>query len=81
MSMTERLHTVAVYPPGDSHNRVLIPDLLTAAEDAPHLAVTYAAEAIAALSAVPVGKWRATVVASVEVEDAPSSTTNPAIQQ
>lgn len=71
MSMAEQLHTVAVYAPGDSFNRVLIPGLLMGAEDAPREALVYAARAIAALNGVPPSQWRATVVSSTEVEDAP----------
>jgi len=70
MTMVERLHTVAVYPPGDSYNRVLIPGLLMDAERAPAEAVIYVARAIQALAALPPEQWRATVVSSTEVEDA-----------
>ena len=41
------------------------------AEDAPREALVYAARAIAALNGVHTSQWRATVVSSTEVEDAP----------
>lgn len=65
-------YTVAVYPPGDSFARVLIPALAAdSAEQACLHARTCATEAIAALRRHAPQAWRTTVVSASEVADAP----------
>ncbi len=63
--------TVAIYPPGDSHNRILVPDLqLTEGGDLERAAKSYALDAITALVALPQSKWCMRVVQTGEVQDA-----------
>lgn len=69
--MSQKLFAVAVYPPGDSFNRVVITSLEAPEADVLESAVVYAEQAIAALRKVPSDQWRARIVAGAEVQDAP----------
>ena len=68
--------TVAIYPPGDSHNRILIPEVAPGADGSLEHAKAYALNAITALAALPQSQWRMHVVQSNEVQDANPITDN-----
>ena len=68
--------TVAFYPPGNSHNRILIPEVELGPDGSLEHAKAYAQDAITALAALPQSQWRMHVVQSNDVQDANPITKN-----
>ena len=68
--------TVAIYPPGDSHNRILIPEVEPGTDGSLEHAKAYALDAITALAALPQSQWRMKVIQTSQVQDADPITDN-----
>ncbi len=61
--------SVAVYPPGDSFNRVVITSLECEAHEVENSARGHAHAALTALAKVPPASWRTAIVSQTEVTD------------
>ena len=68
--------TVAIYPPGNSHNRILIPEVEPGIDGSLEHAKAYAQNAINALAALPQSQWRMQVTQTSQVQDADPITDN-----
>ena len=68
--------TVAFYPPGNSHNRILIPEVELGPDGSLEHAKAYAQDAITALAALPQSQWRMKVIQTSQVQDADPITDN-----
>ena len=68
--MPTTTYTVAIYPPGNSHNRILIPEVEPGADGSLEHAKAYALDAITALAALPQSQWRMQVTQTSQVQDA-----------
>lgn len=66
----KQLYSVAVYPPGDSFKRIVIPSLECEPDQVADSAKGHAQAALAALSKVPPAQWRTAIVSQTEVTDA-----------
>lgn len=64
-----QLFSVAVYPPGDSFNRVVIPNLACEPHQVADSAKGHAHAALAALAKVSPDNWRTVIVSQTEVTD------------
>lgn len=65
----KKLFSVAVYPPGNSSKRVVIPGIECELDEACDSAKGHAHAALVALSKVPPEHWRTSIVSSTEVTD------------
>ena len=75
--MNAKTHcTVVIYPPGDSHNRILIPEVELGEGGSLDHAKAYALNAITALAALPQSQWRVQVTQTSQVQDADPITDN-----
>jgi len=66
----KQLFSVAVYPPGDSFNRIVIPNLECEPGQVADSAKGHAHAALTALSKVSPAEWRTAIVSQTEVTDA-----------
>lgn len=65
----KQLFSVAVYPPGDSFTRIVIPNLECETQQVADSAKGYAHAALTALAKVPPSEWRTAIVSQTEVTD------------
>lgn len=79
--MKSKTHcTVVIHPPGDSHNRILIPAVELGANGSVEHAKAYALDAITALARLPQDQWRVHVADTSQVQDADPITDNTRTQ-
>lgn len=67
-----KTHVVAVYPPGDSFARVLVPNVECSADAAHETAKHFAQKAIEALAQIPMAQWRTAIVSVHDIQDVKS---------
>lgn len=65
----KKLFSVAVYPPGDSFKRIVIPCIECEPDQASDSAKGHAHAALMALAKVPPDSWRTTIVSTTEITD------------
>ena len=65
----KQLFSVAVYPPGDSFSRVVIPNLECELHQVADTAKGHAHAALVALAKVPPANWHTSIVSQSEVTD------------
>ncbi len=65
----KQLFCVAVYPPGDSFTRIVIPSLECEPHQVADSAKGHAHAALVALSKVPPANWHTSIVSQTEVTD------------
>lgn len=65
----KKLFSVAVYPPGDSFTRIVIPNLECEAHQVADSAKGHAHAALTALTKVSPADWRTAIVSETEVTD------------